>query len=292
MSFYEKAKRQAENLGIIAAAPGLESLFDNFFHKGLIPKITLFCYRGNEKKFQRLSGVEYQAKRAHPERPIQALPLSYKEDLIHADELRCEKILGNRDFCFEDQQRLKFIGWDQDADPLRAMTIGTSQKNLPCISDNFAGCIGVAIGISVIDRETGKAKEGMTKVRLFHVYDTQEATMRQIDYCLKEMQKTKKNEKEELHIAAACYGGTSSEFSMNNAEKITDLLVYEHNVGIVFNETCAKRRSYGAFGIVIEKDNSFRFITNIYQRPIIERKERNTRENASDEKTSVVRESR
>ncbi|WP_308460396.1 XopAF/AvrXv3 family type III secretion system effector [Pseudomonas syringae] len=139
---------------------------------------------------------------------------------------------------------------------------GTSQVNMPVITDNMSACIAVACAAENVDAGTGERRPG-AKVRVFHLFPFRRENLMPKQVLASVRDYLQDIKEQGLTMRAALHGGNrEGDFSVSTAEALKSLFADE-GIPLEFDETCANRTSETLLGAVILNDNSTRFIKHL-----------------------------
>lgn len=197
--------------------------------------------------FRRLTPVEHQGSRSHPERPVKdrSTEQRYEPDQLASAlvRLRPGQTPGPHQFVLSASHPLKLVSWNQRHDQPPART-GTSQPNVLCLTDQLGPCIGVALGAG-------------TSASVIHVYPANaeigETIKKYVD----------RYRDRGLTVQYALLGGDSSPASRAAVGAIRAAL-NRPDVSMVFDRAGDRRDGLeDMLGAVVQDDQTVRFVTEL-----------------------------
>ncbi|MCC4603675.1 XopAF/AvrXv3 family type III secretion system effector [Xanthomonas campestris] len=218
--------------------------------------------RAGQYTLKQTSIADYQSERGHPGNSIKdrsgsLFPWVRVSD-VDAD--------SNYSFEIDSSTTVKVAGFNgltpNHQGTRHLYSAGTSQVNMPVVTDNMTACIAVACAAERIDHYTGERMPG-AQVRVFHLlpFNHQELMPENVIASIRDYIHDVKAKG--LTMRVAMYGGDRvGDFSVSTAEALGCLFENE-GIPVEFNETCANRNSEALLGAVILNDNSTQFIKHL-----------------------------
>ncbi|ATV19964.1 type III effector [Pseudomonas avellanae] len=139
---------------------------------------------------------------------------------------------------------------------------GTSQINMPVVTDNMTACIAVACAAENVDADTGERMRG-AQVRVFHLlpFCHEDLVPEEVLASIRDYLQNARAQG--LTMRVAMHGGDrEGDFSVSTADALKQLFADE-GIPLEFDETCANRTSDTLLGAVILDDNSTHFIKHL-----------------------------
>lgn len=218
--------------------------------------------RGENYTLRMVSLDVYQAERRHPMNAIKD-----RSDSVFP-WVRVYHSKAGLDKCFEIDRNtvVKVAGFNgftpNDEGTRHLYSAGTSQINMPVITDNMTACIAVACAAENLNDDSGERMPG-AQVRVFHLlpFHHEELAPEQV---LESLRGYLRNVRAQgLTIRVAMHGGDrKGDFSVSTAEALKELFAGE-GIPLEFDETCSNRSSGTLLGAVILDDNSAHFIKHL-----------------------------
>ncbi|MFB0157506.1 XopAF/AvrXv3 family type III secretion system effector [Xanthomonas euvesicatoria] len=206
--------------------------------------------------------ADYQAERGHPGNSIKDRSGSL------FPRVRVDGVDAGSPYSFEidSSTTVKVAGFNcltpNHEGTRHLYSTGTSQVNMPVVTDNMTACIAVACAAEKIDYYTGERMPG-AQVRVFHLlpFNHEDLLPENVIASIRDyIYDVRANG---LTMRVAMYGGDrDGDFSVSTAEALERLFESE-GIPVEFNETCANRNSDALLGAVILNDNSTQFIKHL-----------------------------
>ncbi|MDM7555092.1 XopAF/AvrXv3 family type III secretion system effector [Xanthomonas fragariae] len=225
-------------------------------------KVSHHCLPSNCDTLAMVPVGLYESARSHPGRPIKdrsrsAFPLI---EVGGADEAHDDA------FKIDNSTTVKVAGFNyiepNNADTTHLYSTGTSQPNMPVMTDGMGVCIAVACAAERIDPTSGMRKKG-AKARVFHVYPFARQDLVPGE-ALKSIQRyVDKTRQEQLTLRVAMHGGVPDNTSSLDTVRALRELFDRNKVRVELDQTCDNRRGDTPFGAVIRDDHSVHFITQL-----------------------------
>ncbi|WP_327192083.1 XopAF/AvrXv3 family type III secretion system effector [Xanthomonas cassavae] len=226
-----------------------------------LARLARLASRAGQHTLKQASIADYQSERRHPSNSIKDRSGSL------FPWVRVDGVDAGSPYSFEidSSTTVKVAGFNNltpNHEGTRHLySAGTSQVNMPVVTDNMTACIAVACAAERIDPYTGERMPG-AKVRVFHLlpFNHEELLPENAIASIRDyIDDVRANG---LTMRVAMYGGDrDGDFSVSTAEALGRLFENE-GIPVEFNETCANRISDGLLGAVILNDNSTQFIKN------------------------------
>ncbi|MGW8340361.1 XopAF/AvrXv3 family type III secretion system effector [Xanthomonas axonopodis] len=218
--------------------------------------------RGGEYTLRQVPIADYQAERGHPGNSIKDRSGSL------FPRVRVDGVDAGSPYSFEidSSTTVKVAGFNvltpNHEGTRHLYSTGTSQVNMPVVTDNMTACIAVACAAEKIDYYTGERMPG-ARVRVFHLlpFNHEDLLPENVIASIRDyIYDVRANG---LTMRVAMYGGDrDGDFSVSTAEALERLFKSE-GIPVEFNETCANRNSDALLGAVILNDNSTQFIKHL-----------------------------
>jgi hypothetical protein len=139
---------------------------------------------------------------------------------------------------------------------------GTSQINVPVVTDNMTACIAVACDAENVDADTGERMQG-AQVRVFHLLPFCHEDLMPGEVLASIREYLQNARAQGLTMRVALHGGDrEGDFSVSTADALKQLFADE-GIPLEFDETCANRISDTLLVAVILDDNSTHFIKHL-----------------------------
>ncbi|WP_259639876.1 XopAF/AvrXv3 family type III secretion system effector [Pseudomonas syringae group genomosp. 3] len=218
--------------------------------------------RGGDYTLRMVSLSAYQAERRHVGDPIKDRSGSM------FPWVRVYNKKTGLDYSFEIDRstRVKVAGFNgltpNDEETRHLYSAGTSQINMPVVTDKMTACIAVAIAAENVHADTGERMSG-AKVRVFHLlpFCHEDLVPEQVLSSMRDY--VRDTRALGLTMRVAMHGGDrEGDFSLSTADALKELFASE-GIPLEFDETCAGRSSDTLLGAVILDDNSTRFIKHL-----------------------------